>query len=68
MGWGVLRKTNERGVSSAAAKITVPDGDGVGPLEAAISNSERQAQPFRSMVGAPCMTLAKGNRPEPRGG
>ena len=52
--WGVLVETNERGIFSAAPKITVADGDGVGPwlLEAGISNCENQARPFRSLAGA----------------
>ncbi len=52
--WGVLAETDERGVFSPAPKITVPDSEGVGPwlLEAGISNCDRQALPFRSLVGA----------------
>ncbi|MCP4662282.1 MAG: hypothetical protein GY856_43325 [bacterium] len=53
--WGVLVETAERGIFSAASKITLADRDGVGPwlLEAGISNCERQARPFRSLVGDP---------------
>lgn len=52
--WGVLVEADERGIFSSAPKITVGDGNGVGPwlLEAGISNCERQARPFRSLVGA----------------
>ena len=52
--WGVLAETHERGIFSPAPRITVPDGDKLGPwlLEAGISNCERQAGAFRSLVGA----------------
>jgi hypothetical protein len=52
--WGILVETDERGIFSAAPKISVAHGNGVGPwlLEADISNSETQARPFRSLVSA----------------
>jgi hypothetical protein len=52
--WGVLVETDDRGIFSPAPKITVADSGGVGPwlLEAGISNCNRQARPFRSLVGA----------------
>ncbi len=52
--WGVLVETDERGIFAPTPKITVAGNDGVGPwlLEAGISNCERQAHPFRSLVGA----------------
>ncbi len=52
--WGVLVETDDRGIFSPAPKITVADSGGVGPwlLEAGISNWNRQARPFRSLVGA----------------
>jgi hypothetical protein len=52
--WGSLVETDERGIFSAAPRITVAHGNGLGPwlLEAGISNSEGQARPFRSLVGA----------------
>ncbi len=52
--WGVLAETDERGIFSPVPKITVPDSDGVGPwlMEAGISNCDRQARSFRSLVSA----------------
>jgi len=52
--WGVLVETDERGIFASAPKFTVAHGNGLGPwlLEAGISNCERQARPFRSLVGA----------------
>jgi hypothetical protein len=52
VGWGVLVETNERGIFSAAPRITVADGVGPWLLEAGISNCEKQMRPFRSLVGA----------------
>lgn len=53
--WGVLKETKERGVFSAAPRIGVTSGDGIGPwlVEAVISNSERYASPLRSLVTSP---------------
>lgn len=52
--WGVLVETHERGIFSAAPKVAVAAGSSVGPwlLEAGISNCDKQASPFRSLVSA----------------
>ena len=52
--WDVLGETKERGVYSAGRQIEIAGEDGIGPwlVEAAISNCEKQAQPFRSLIGA----------------
>lgn len=52
--WGILVETDEPGIFSAAPKITVTPSNGLGPwlLEASISNNERQARPFHSLVRA----------------
>lgn len=52
--WGVLKETAERGIFAPAPKVTVAHDNGLGPwlLEAGISNCERQARPFRNLVGA----------------
>ncbi len=52
--WGILVETEERGIFSAAPKFTVTHDGGLGPwlLEAGISNCEKQARPFRSLVGS----------------
>jgi hypothetical protein len=50
--WGILVETDERGIFSPAPKISVADGVGPWLLEAGISNCEKQARPFRSLVSA----------------
>jgi len=52
--WGVLVETDERGIFAPTPKVTVAHGNGLGPwlLEAGISNCDKQARPFRSLVGA----------------
>lgn len=52
--WGVLAETDYRGIFAPAPKVTVAHDNGLGPwlLEAGISNCDRQARPFRSLVGA----------------
>ena len=52
--FGVLVETDQRGIFVPAAKITVAHDNRLGPwmLEAAISNCEKQALPFRSLVSA----------------
>jgi len=55
--WDVLLETHQRGIFSSAPQFTVADGNEVGPwlLEAGISNCDKQAQPFRSLVNAASM-------------
>ena len=52
--WGVLVETSRRGVFSAAAKVTVADGDRIGPwlLEAGLMSGARREYPLRALVGA----------------
>lgn len=50
--WGVLVETEERGIFSQASAVAVSDqGVGLWLLEAGVSSSEKQAQPFRSVIG-----------------
>jgi hypothetical protein len=51
--WGVLVPTDERGIFAPTRKMLVADRRGVSPwlVEAGLSNCERQARPFRTLVG-----------------
>ncbi len=51
--WGVLVETGACGTFSPAAKIAVPEGDGIGPwlLEAGLVSSGRREYPLRALVG-----------------
>lgn len=53
--WEVLRETDERGVFAPTRRMEVASDEGLGPwlVEAALSGSDHQGRPLRSLLSSP---------------
>lgn len=53
--WDVLRETGERGIYSAAPRIEIRGGDGIGPwlVESSLSDCDRRLRPLWSLLANP---------------